>query len=382
MAANHVSDEESVIDSMCTRPHATDSPADRSRPFHVLVSGEAFYEHPATIARGCKAAGLDATAHTYPVGHEGTPLSVARYYLTMVPGIGRKSPEHGYCDSLLDAVRSAQPDVLLLVKGNLLQEGVLPRVREACPGIRIVLWALDSMENIKLYDGIARDVDALALFEESDIDDPRVSEFSNVFALPMGFSPDVYFPARREPKYDVMFCGQPDPMRLTLLRRLAEESDARGWRLGIVSNLYRRVPLARYRLARRDPLLAKYLVAREATPAEANGYYNESIAVVNVHKPQSVVGFNPRTVEVLAAGACELLDHRGTLDKTFPDRECVLYYDDLDELVERIDELLGDAALQRRLRENGPPYAAEHTFQARMRTLIASLGIELSGGAQ
>jgi glycosyltransferase involved in cell wall biosynthesis len=379
---NQVSDEESVIDSMCTRPNVTDSSTDRSRPFHVLVSGEAFYEHPATIARGCKAAGLDATAHTYLTGHDGTPFSVACHYISKLPGIGRRSPAHGYCDSLLEAVRSARPDVLLLIKGNLLQEGVLPRVRDACPGIRIVLWALDSMENIKLYDGIARDVDALALFEESDIDDPRVSEFSDVFVLPMGFSPEVYFPARKEPKYDVMFCGSPDGERLALLHRLAEESEAHGWRLGIVSILHRGLPFARWRLAQRSPLLAKYLVARSASPAEANAYYNESIAVVNVHKPQSVVGFNPRTVEVLAAGACELLDHREALEKTFPDRECVLYYDDLDELVERIAELLADPALQQRLRENGPRYAGEHSFEVRMRMLASWIDKGPSGGTR
>ena len=348
----------------------------------VLVSGEAFYEHPATIAKGCAAAGLDATAHTYLVGHDGTPLSIVRYYLTKLPGIGRRSPERGYCDSLLDAARSAQPDVLLLIKGNLLLEGVLPRVRDACPGVRIVLWALDSVANIDLYDGIARDVDALALFEESDIDDGRVREFSDVFALPMGFSPDVYFPDRKEPKYDVMFCGSPDGERLDMLHRLADESERRGWRLGIVSNLFRDLPFARCRWARRSPLLAKYLVARTATPAEANAYYNESIAVVNVHKPQSVAGFNPRTVEVLAAGACELLDHREALDKTFPDRECVLYYDDLDGLLERIAELLADPDLQQRLRENGPRYAAEHSFEVRMRTLASWIETELPGGAQ
>lgn len=336
----------------------------------VLVSGKSFYEHQATITRGCTAAGLDATAHTYQAGHDGTLTSIARYYVTKLPGIGWKSPSHGYCASLLNAVREAQPDLLLVIKGDLLLEGVLPQVRAACPGIRIVLWALDSIANISLYDGISRDVDALALFEPSDLDRADVREFSRALPLPMGFSPDVYFPDRREPKYDVMFCGHPDPLRLALLRRLAEESEARGWRLGIVSNLHRRLPLARGRLARRDPLLAKYLVAREATPAEANTYYNESIAVVNIHNAQSVLGFNPRTVEVLAAGACELLDRRETLSETFPDRESVLYYDDLDDLVERIAELLASPDLQQRLRENGPRYAHDHTFAARMKTLL------------
>ena len=348
----------------------------------VLVSGEAFYEHPATIARGCTAAGLDATAHTYLVGHDGTLISIARYYVTKLPGIGRKSPSHGYCASLLNAVREAQPDLLFVIKGDLLLEGVLPQVRAACPGIRIVLWALDSIANISLYDGISRDVDALALFEASDIDRGDVGEFSRVLPLPMGFSPQIYFPDRREPKYDVMFCGSPDPQRLALLRRLAEESDARGWRLGIVSNLYRRIPFARRRLARREPLLAKYLVARTATPAEANAYYNESIAVVNIHKPQSVVGFNPRTVEALAAGACELIDRRETLGEMFPDRECVLYYDSVDDLTARIAEVLARPELQERLRENGPRYARAHTFAARMKTLVDWLDINVPEARQ
>lgn len=196
----------------------------------VIVSGDEFHEYNDSIANACKSIGLSAHDHTYWIGHNGTLPMIARCYLSKMPGVGRKNPASGYCESLFKVVKEHHPEVLVIIKGHLLLEGTLSRIREICPHIKIALWVLDSVQNISFYNGIWNDIDVLALFEESDLELDVVKQFPNCITLPIGYDPSKYYPDQKDPEYDIVFCGFPYPWRMGLLRNLAKEASVRGWR--------------------------------------------------------------------------------------------------------------------------------------------------------
>jgi spore maturation protein CgeB len=336
----------------------------------ILVSGIAFHSYVPLIAKGAAFAGCEAVEHSFRVGHNGSIGSITTHYARRMFGT---DPKNRYCDSLLNEVARHSPSILLIIKGELLSAECLRMIRQAHPGIVVALWLMDSIKRVRLDDAIHENIDIAAFFEPSDINCEDARPFRKKVYLPAAYDPSTYFPRDLDKEFQVSFCGAPYEDRLPVLEGLAAAAARYKWKIALVADFYRNVPFARCRFSKRYPLLARYMLSREMSPREVNDLYNRSIVVLNIHHSQNALGFNPRTVEILGSGACQLVDHKRSLESVFPDREAVVYYETPDEIVELMRELFADGELQAKLRRNAPEYARNHTFEARIGLLLEEI---------
>jgi hypothetical protein len=86
-----------------------------------------------------------------------------------------------------------------------------------------------------------------------------------------------------------------------------------------------------------------------------------------------LTGHNMRTFEIPASGGLMLATYTPEQAEFVPEGEATMYYRGPYELEAHIDRALHDRAWSARLRAKAPDIAAEHTYAARMRTMLGEL---------
>ncbi|MBN2604081.1 MAG: glycosyltransferase [Candidatus Thermoplasmatota archaeon] len=339
-------------------------------PKKIIVSGCEFHSYVYQLVKGAQDAGYIAKQHYFLLGHDGSLISILQHYSRVLFKVDQKKR---YSESLEKIMEKECPDILLIIKGDLLLQDSLKNIRKTLPNLKIVLWLLDSIKNIDLYNSIFEDIDIVAFFEKSDLDSETSKIIKRKKYLPMAYDPLVYYPMNLEKKYDVTFCGALYPNRIPILRYLSEKGSKYKWRIGIVGCAYRMLPFSRFNFSRKEPLIYRNIIARCLSPAQVNQLYNQSVAVLNIHHDQNILSYNPRTIEILGSGSCQLLDHKSALDGTFPNRECVMYYEKAEDLVQKLLELFKSDKLRETLRRNAVQHVKKHTFEVRISELINEL---------
>ncbi len=335
-----------------------------------LVAGPEFHGYTRAAATALARAGVETTTVEIHSGHDGSLSGMVGYY---AKGL-LKGSTAGSAQELIEATSSIQPETILIIKGDWLNVDDLTRLRASAPGIQIVLWAMDSLVNIDNVEDLAGEVDLLAVFEPSDLKLEMISRFSSSIHLPAAFDADCYHPLSGDSqRFNLSFVGAAYPDRLPFLERTIELIRARGLTVGIVGNFHRKGWQGKRQLHHNWPQIAQSLVARKLTPIEVNALYAHSSSVLNMHHDQSRVGFNPRTVEIIAAGRPQILDRKTDLGVLFPENQCALYYTSPEDVANHVEAISTDRNLEKRLRAGAIEYAQPHSMDIRMKELIEEL---------
>ena len=105
--------------------------------------------------------------------------------------------------------------------------------------------------------------------------------------------------------------------------------------------------------------------------------YARAAVSLNVLNAENLGGPNMRTFEIPASGGVMLARYSPEQDEFFPEGEAAVYYRSPEEIDDKIDLLLGDRDLRRRLRRNALRLAAEQTYDVRAATVLRECGISL-----
>lgn len=98
---------------------------------------------------------------------------------------------------------------------------------------------------------------------------------------------------------------------------------------------------------------------------------------LNVLNAENLGGPNMRTFEIPASGGVMLARYSPEQHEFFPEGEAAVYYRSPQEIDDKIDLVLGDADLRRRLRRNAVRLAAEQTYDVRAATVLRECGLPL-----
>lgn len=339
-------------------------------PARFYIVGPEFHGYTHAAARAIATCGHEAQYDAIALGHNQTPRSIAQYY-------GRKlifpaeRLRRASTQNTLAAISAFCPHFLLIIKGDWLTADDLRLMRESAPGLRTILWAQDSISNIPSIANLYDQIDVLAVFEPSDLELPLARQFANSLYLPAAFDPESYFPIRKNsPQHHLAFVGAPYPQRRIFLERTGVLLKDAHLKMCIVGNFRREDPWSRRRFRISYPTTAQNISARELPPSRVNVLYSMSLAVLNMHHEQSRVGYNPRTVEILASGRPQLLDRKEHLANVFSNNDCVLYYDTPEEVLDHVRELMRSPELCARLSARAVEVARPHSMTCRMKQLI------------
>jgi len=102
---------------------------------------------------------------------------------------------------------------------------------------------------------------------------------------------------------------------------------------------------------------------------------------LNVLNAENLSGPNMRTFEVPGSGGVMLARYSDAQAEFFPENEAAAYYRSAEELDAKIDWLLGDAALRKRIRGNAVRLAASQTYDHRAAEVLRCVGLAVPASA-
>ncbi len=269
--------------------------------------------------------------------------------------------------AVLAKVETFEPDMVLSMAQAPLTHQALKRLRR--DNVKTAMWFVEDFRLFTYWQSFAPFYDIFAVIQK----EPFFSELkkigaNNIIYLPLAAHPDFHKPMGLNPgdsrKYggDVSFMGAGYPNRRLAFRKLIHHG------LKIWGSEWEG-----------DHVLEPYLQlgGRRVSSEECVKIFNGTKINLNLHSSinadQLVSGgdfINPRTFELAACGAFQLVDRRKLMDEAFADGE-LAHFDSLEDLDEKIKYYLANpeerASFAARARER---VLSEHTYAVRMQSLI------------
>jgi spore maturation protein CgeB len=274
---------------------------------------------------------------------------------------------------LIQAVERGRPDLVLVFKGVELAATTLERLR-ALPGRPVLAnWNPDNPFDFPTANTNRQVIASIPAYDvyfiwDKDLFVPlREAGARQVAYLPFGYDPAHHHPvrlteeARTDLYSEVCFVGGYTPERAALLRRLSEHK-IRLWGTG-----WERLPS--------DSALRPYLQGGWTWGEEMARAFGATEIVLNEIRAQNGQAHNMRTFEAPACGAFMLSTRTRDQVGWLPEGVGAGYYQDMDELAEKVAYYLESPGERMRIAAEGHRLIVEgkHTYHDRMRELIETL---------
>lgn len=270
---------------------------------------------------------------------------------------------------LLGLVRRVRPDLLIVNQGTVLTRATIERARDL--GVRCVNWFSDFPAEFEAGLRIADAYDAFFLGSSYAAARHRESGRRRSFWLPFGCDPERHRPDSEEPAGAcrdagdvpaIVFVGSHYPERQVLLRFL------RGLPVGVWGPGWER--------AADDPLVGPMIRGGALRPAAWRRLYARCRVALNIHYgafgPIEASGdlASTRVFEILACGACQVVNRQGDVARLFRDGVHLSLFSGGEEMRVRVEEALCDEGRRLTMARAGRCEAlARHTYEHRARVL-------------
>lgn len=272
------------------------------------------------------------------------------------------------CQALWAQAEEQKPDLVLALAQAPIDHITLQKMRQA--GMRTVMWFVEDFRLFTYWQTFAPLYDAFAVIQKQ----PFLEKLAAIgqkhgFYLPLAALPDFHqhknLTKEEQDEYgsDIAFLGAGYPNRRLAFRPLAAKnfkiwgSDWDGETV-LAHNIQRN--------------------GQRITEEESVLIYNAAKINLNLHssvEPGQLIGngdfVNPRTFELAAMGAFQLVDHRDLLSELFAENELVTFAT-LEEFYSKIDYFLQHPEERKIYAERAQKRVlAEHTYEQRMAALVA-----------
>ena len=320
------------------------------------------------------------------LGHTAVPFRYTRRWINRMAGLGAGrvpgvSPAAAWCaarwraardQALIDAARRMRPDLVLVLRGELIAPEALAQVKRHTAGPCVTWWVDDpdrypgSMERLALYDHVF-------VFDRACVRRLAAAGLSRVDFLPCACDETIFRPAtlsaaqRRRYGCEIALVGWYYPNRGEIVKAL------NGFQVGVWGRGWTRADARQALNGVRTRVLRS---ARYVSDDRAAAIYNAASIGLNVHHAQACeAGLNTRTFEVLAAGTFELIDAVPGMEELLAPGEEVVAYRSPFEARELAAYYLRQPRERARIAERGRARVlAEHTYVHRMRRLLHAAG--------
>lgn len=343
-------------------------------PGRLLVAGHPFRGFTRMIASSMEKNGVDTTVLEWIVPKRTFVDNAMR---AVSKGYARRQNEEMTVANTLAlerAIIELSPHYVLVMDGERLTE----RTKLHCKreGIKLAMWAYDSVVNFPWIADAAADYDLVFTFEPEDV--KSLSKRVSAMYLPLAYDPSLYFPlpGTLEKPYDACFVGairKNYPERTEYLSGLTRSlpkgkieirSDPTPWYSPFRIQDLRIAGLGRRTRVNRRPV----------NHSDNNLLYNLSKISLNVHNKQSIGAVNPRTFETFGSGSMLLTDRRLQGIPDFKENRDYVVYEGLRDLIDKVRFYLENEDTLQQIAASGHSIAEEgHTFAHRAATILSRL---------
>jgi spore maturation protein CgeB len=336
----------------------------------VLVAGPEYYNYSDSVAWAVGELGHQVAQCNFATFGPGQSYLVRKLHKWGCRGFERAHLRR-WEETFLQACDAFRPDCCLVINGNWIRRPLLERVKAS--GVQLRLWMIDSISRMPESEESLGCYDARFSFDHRD--GPYILEKHGLSCpyCPVGYDPRIYRPGEQVDRdIDISFVGVPVRYRLGILREVAAHARHRGYRLAAFGDYWDpRYFWKRRRFDRRPPFLQAFVHNHCLAPAEAAAVYRRSRICLNIHIPDHE-GVNPRTFEILGTRSFQLTDRKPMLDRLLTDGTDLVVYEDVQDLLGKIDHYLHAEQERERIASAGHRRASEdYTILASVRALFA-----------
>ena len=278
---------------------------------------------------------------------------------------------------LIAAVRAAQPELVLVLKGETILPATLRAIKHPAHAPLLAAWYYDNPFVFNERDPYWLVPSGLPAYDHSFVFDrsyfPQLaaSGARQITFLPSACDPALYHPEpaelvrRRSLASNVCFIGTFSPARGVMLEGLAGIENIAVWGPGWQPTLNKLRGKLAHNIFRGEGL----------PPGQVSLAYQSAPIVINTHGPQTKLGgLNTRAFEVPACGAFQLMDYVPEMEPLLqPGHDVAVYRTPQEAGAVAREYLVEPEARQRIARRGHARVLAEHTYQHRMQTLLAAL---------
>ena len=277
--------------------------------------------------------------------------------------------------AVLAKAETFEPDLVLSMAQAPLSRQALKKL--AKDDIATAMWFMEDHRLFTYWKGFAPYYDFFAVIQKEPILEQLQELGVNALYLPMAALPGFHAQLKLDPLdqrrfgADLSFMGAGYPNRRVAFRQLTRY-DFKIWGTEWDN----------------EPLLASHLQLQGAriSPEDCVKIFNASKINLNLHSSiqtnKLVPGgdfVNPRTFELAACGAFQLIDKRKLLPELFDDNE-LASFESMEELLELIPFYLNNPDKRCEMAQKAQAKAlAQHTYQHRMQTLIDFIALKRPG---
>ena len=329
----------------------------------ILLVAPAFHDYGRSIADALRRSGHDVHLHAYDAN-----LTLGSKLRTkLVHELPEKLGIHASAArrrarltaSAIEALHIVQPDVVITVKGDVLDRNYWQAVDDS--RARQLLWLYDELSRMQFDDGVVTSRPSIVSYSPNDVAELQRRGLRAAHVLDAYDHTVPFTPIRSD---EVVFVGARYPDRERLLTALHDN--------GVAVRAFGRDwsghPVDRLRTWR---LGSPYVPSgRDVPRGTAYGITAGAVAALNSHTDQD--GFTMRTYEIPGSGGLQMIDRPDVGGIYEPGREVVVY-STADELVELCVRARTDRLWAQDIGENGRRRTlAEHTFDHRIPILVAA----------
>lgn len=269
---------------------------------------------------------------------------------------------------LVNIARAAQPDVIIILKGETLTGETLTALKALkCP---LVSWWVDDPFRAPQAMRLFHLFDVLYMFDKGRLAELEAAGAKRIVYLPCACDQHTFRPLTLNPaelphlNCTVGFVAAFYPGRGALLGQM------RGLDVGLWGPGWDAAPEL-------QQLPAGTWRGRRITASEAARVYNLARICPNVHHPQTQLGgLNTRTFEVLAAGGFELVDNVAGLDENFDVGSEIVAYTSPEHWRELADFYLAHPDERAAIAARGRARVLrDHTYEERLKTILRTLPV-------
>lgn len=278
--------------------------------------------------------------------------------------------------AVLSKVETFEPDLVLAQAQAPLSIQALKRLKR--DGVATAMWFVEDFRLFTYWKGFAPHYDIFAVIQrEPFLEELQVIGVQNPLYLPLAAHPEVHKPLelsaaeRRRFGSDVSFMGAGYANRRVAFRELIRH-DFKLWGTDWDG----------------DTVLAPFVQMDGARMSSEDcvRIFNATRVNINLHSSvqakELVTGgdfLNPRTFEIAACRAFQLVDRRGLMPEAFAEDELATF-GSMEELQDKIRHYLEHGEEREAIATRGQARVLrEHTYAARMQTLLDFVGQRLPG---
>jgi len=339
----------------------------------VLVAGPPYRGYSRTIARATERCGVSVDVMEWNLLSKNIVQDTLFYTSERYRRKLAQMQAVRNTKDLEEKIMKTNPTFVLVLMAAVLSEKTKSFCHEN--GIRLAMWAYDSMKAYPVIAKAAPAYDLVYTYEPTEVD--SLSDSAKTSFLPMAYDDEVYRPNDSAHKaYDICFVGsvREVPARKATIRTLA--TGLPGAKIGVWTDSvhwYSPRRIRDWRLGLGHPNLE--VKAGTMTHEEISRVYPSSRVCLNIHMTQSIGAPNPRTFEILGSGGALLTDRDISTLEGFESGKGFLHYSDVTTMITGAKRLVEDEELRNSIAKAGHETAvSKHTYVHRVRRILDDLG--------